>query len=132
MRYVQTPRGRALKLIRDARKRALKRGIPFTVDAETIEKKIAAGYCEATGVRFDLSPMGKGKLNPFAPSLDQRIAGLGYTPENTQVVVVIHNAARGAWGDAPVHAYVIAMAKQLGVTDEFLLKNLRKRSKGRR
>lgn len=50
-----------------------------------------------------------GKKLPFAPSLDQKVPGGGYTPENTQVVLWAYNAAKGDWG----HDTLVTIAKAL-------------------
>jgi hypothetical protein len=90
-------RYRARMLWNKARVRAEQRKIPFTVTQRWLEMKLSAGHCEATGLRFDME-FGNGR-RPFTPSIDQKIAGLGYTPENTQLVIYLYNLAKSDWGD---------------------------------
>jgi len=77
--------------------------------------KLERGICEITGLHFDMTKAG-GRAGPFSPSLDQKIAGRGYTPENTQVVCFIHNTARGPWGEPALYSYVLAMSHYFGIT----------------
>ncbi len=96
-------------LLDNARKRARRAGLPFTLDADWIEERILAGSCEATGLPFDLSDQ---KRRPFQPSLDQRNPGRGYTKENTEVVVLIYNNAKGDWGHGVVTAFAHAVVRR--------------------
>ena len=74
-------------------------GWPFTIDFDFVWKKIEAGYCEATGMPFDLTCDYR---SPFFPSMDQIMPGKGYTPENTRVVSAMYNFAKGVWSDEDV------------------------------
>ena len=74
-----------------------------------VKKVIEAGYCQVTGPQFDMEPWPEGGQTPFAPSLDQIVPGGGYTPENTQVVVWIYNAAKNHWGDGPLQKLAKAL-----------------------
>jgi hypothetical protein len=40
---------------------------------------------------FSIRPDLKSKCNPYGPSVDQKMPGLGYTPENFQIVVAWYN-----------------------------------------
>lgn len=98
-----TPAGRAVELFRAASRRAStsKRGpLPFTITRAWVEERVARGVCEVTGLPFEFGPPPPGmKRHPWSPSLDQKVAGAGYTPENTQVVVTALNYARNEFGD---------------------------------
>lgn len=91
---------RAQCLIASARTRARKKGLIFGLDdfEADLQRRIDAGFCEITGVPFDLSP-GR-KFN--SPSLDRINPSDGYVPENIRVVCHAMNAAMGDWGDLPV------------------------------
>lgn len=102
--YRRTPRGLAADLIVQPRRR----GRTCTITVDWICERIERGHCEVTGIPFDLSRVPSGR-NPFTPSLDQKIPGGGYTPENTQVVVWIYNAAKGTWSHADVMKLVEAL-----------------------
>lgn len=97
-------------MLHHARRRAVQKKLSCTITTEWIVERL--GRCEATGIEFDFSPQRVGR-NPFAPSLDRRDGTKGYTPENTQVVVWIHNAARNEWGTEALHEYIRKYLKYL-------------------
>ena len=99
-----TPRGRASRLITDARTRSE----IVTISLDWVAERLAKGTCEVTGIPFDLHSTGA-PAAPFTPSLDQRTPGQGYTPENTQVVVWVYNRAKGVHD----HAVVMRLAEAL-------------------
>lgn len=103
------PAFRATRLISDAKKR---RSEGFTLTHEWISEKIAKGYCEVTGIAFDVTGEGV-PARPFAPSLDRTDSSLPYTQENTKVVVWIYNRAKGVHD----HNAVLEMAKALVAND---------------
>lgn len=90
-RYFESIKGRALQLHTSARQRAQKYKLPFSITREWIEEKLVAGECEVTGTPLRLEFRSDLQTNPFAPSLDQKVARDGYTPENTQVVAYWYN-----------------------------------------
>lgn len=62
----------------DARKRAMKLGLPFTITPEHIQ---IPEDCPVLGF-----PMMAEGPRDFRPSLDRRVPAHGYTPENIQVI----------------------------------------------
>ncbi len=90
-------------MLHDARSRAKQCNLPYQLSLEWLENKLAVGVCEVTGITF------KNERGPYAPSLDQRIPGAGYTLKNTQVVVRMYNTAKGDW----THEDVLVLAKAL-------------------
>lgn len=92
----KTPVGRAQELFNNARTRAKKRGLPCTITRDWVIGALS-GRCAATGLEFDFA-----SRSPFAPSLDQIDPALGYTPENTRLVIAIFNYAKNIWTDADV------------------------------
>lgn len=100
-----TQRIRASSLVSGAKKRAAKAGLVFELDTNWVADKLEQGVCEVTGIRFELT---SGR-NPFAPSLDRTNPELGYTKENTKVVVWCYNTAKGGWK----HSDVIILAEAL-------------------
>jgi hypothetical protein len=95
--YRETTNGRATVLICDARTRARKTQLPFTITKAWVIDRIQSGICAQTGDAFDYTLLsnnanGRRQTNMFAPSLDQIIPGGGYTSENTQVVCWWWNA----------------------------------------
>lgn len=102
----QTVRGRAQILFKLAKNRSYKYKLPFNLTQEWVEEQLTAKTCQRTGLLFDLETKGR---SPFAPSLDRVIPSLGYTIENTLIVVLCYNQAKGEWS----HDEVIKMAKGL-------------------
>ncbi len=84
----------------------------FSLTLSWIEKKLIAGICERSGVRF-ICEMGNrdllGGRNPWYPSIDRIDSSLGYTENNCQMVITLYNFAKNEWTDADV----LKMAKGL-------------------
>ncbi len=98
-RYGSVP-GRAYRLWHNARKRATKRGLVFSITKEFVEDLLKIGRCAVTGVPFDLSPGSSSRaMKPHAPSLDRITPARGYTPSNTRCVTTHFNVARGGFTD---------------------------------
>lgn len=113
-RFRATPKGRAALMFANALARSRNSGVPFAVTKAWIAERIESGFCEATGLPFDLAPS-ETTFNPWAPSLDQREPGKGYTLENTQVVCNIHNACKNEWDEVAHRLYVEACARRYGM-----------------
>lgn len=86
-------RGHAL--VNVARHRAKTKGVSFDLSPLDIQSRIDAGYCELTGIPFNLDEPKAWN----APSLDQREAGKGYTRENVRVVLYALNVMANVWGE---------------------------------
>lgn len=111
--YYAKPEKRALRLLRLAEYRAKKFGREIDLDVEFIEEKLRGGVCEATGIPFDFGKnMAFKRRSPFAPSIDRIDAQGGYTKDNVRVVVFIHNAACGDWGEQVVVEYAKVLLAQ--------------------
>lgn len=103
-RYWGSPKGRAGFLLGSAKQRCKN----VTITKQWIQERIDRGYCAVTGIPFTLT---SNKIkNPWSPSLDRKIPGQGYTPENTQLVVWIYNVSKGSWGHEDVMVMVEALA----------------------
>lgn len=76
------------------RQRKLNPNKPFTITKKWILNKIEKGYCEVTGIKFNLE-LTKTTKRPFAPSIDKKNPNGFYTKENCQVVCFIYNVAKG-------------------------------------
>lgn len=86
---------RGFSLVNDAKRRAIKKGIPFDLDWKEIQARIDAGVCEETGIPFDL-----GTPHAWnAPSIDQVTPGAGYTKTNIRIVLYALNTMANSWGD---------------------------------
>ena len=98
---------RGLSLTTDAKQRAKSKGIPFSLEWRNIQKRIDAGICEVTGIPFDL--MTPKSWN--APSIDQIIPGMGYTPENVRVILLALNTMANNWGFSKILEIADALRK---------------------
>jgi hypothetical protein len=105
----ETLAGRARRILAQVKYRATRTKVPYSLTAEWVIQKFEQGHCEVTGLPFILEGNGSGPNRPFMPSLDQKVPGLGYTTENTQIVVWIYNAAKGCWS----HDAVMRLAEAL-------------------
>jgi hypothetical protein len=95
-----TPNGRAKILWNAAKQRAKRHLLPFTITEEFLISKLTSiDRCEVTGDLFDYSFREDVQQNPYLPSLDQRIAGKGYTPENVQIVSTWYNRLKSDMRD---------------------------------
>jgi hypothetical protein len=79
---------RRYKMFHNAQHRAKKKGIPFTISIEDI---IIPETCPLLGIPLVST---NNKRDPRNPSLDQKIAGKGYTPDNIWVISSRANALK--------------------------------------
>ena len=91
---------RAWLLVDVARTRSKAKGYAFDLDGyrEQIQARIDAGYCELSGIRFDL----KGNRTFDSPSIDRIDPKRGYVYDNIRVVCNLMNVALGNWGEEPL------------------------------
>lgn len=90
--YNKTPRGCAFRLMQNAKHRANKNKLEYSLHIFDIEKRLNKGCCEVTGIQFEFV---QNKRHPFAPSIDRIDPKKGYTPDNIQIVCWVYNAAKG-------------------------------------
>lgn len=110
-----TVEGRAHQLWYDAKRRAQKDAVPFTITEEWIADKLRAGKCERTGLAFDLNKAESCRVNKFAPSLDKRNPRAGYTEANTRVVIWQYNTAKHDWTDEDLYQFALAVVRKMFV-----------------
>jgi len=112
-KYFCTPKGRAYQIFNNARQRAKKRDIEFTINLAWVQDRVEAGFCQVTGLDLEIKNIKQyGKemnAQPFGPTLDRKNPSLGYTEDNTQVVVAVYNYAKMHWS----HEDVVIMASAL-------------------
>ena len=85
----------AQRLHESAKARAKKRGLIYELSKEWFLSKLKAGVCELTGL-----PLGRyGLWDPRAPSPDRLDSDIGYTDENTRVILWWINQAKSHWPD---------------------------------
>ena len=86
------------KMLNKCRERAKYHGWEMTLTKDWLEQKIKAGFCELSGLPFDLSFDTEFTHNPNAPSIDRIDCNKGYTPENCRVVLWSLNHALSEYG----------------------------------
>lgn len=92
--------GRAKQLWLAARNRAAKKNLRFDICLPRVTVALLLGTCERTGIKFDLSPPIKSKINPFSPSIDKIDPYGDYTDNNIKVVCTAYNFAKNQMSDA--------------------------------
>lgn len=96
IRMESDPKYRGYHLWKSSKDNAAQKGLEFSISRERIEKALEKGYCEVTGVPFDLGRTKKKHAAlPNAPSIDKIDPDKGYTEDNIQVVTWIYNRAKG-------------------------------------
>ena len=105
--------------LKELRKRAIDKQIPFNLDKEWVQLKLNNGYCEATGLKFDYSK--RPFINPYYPSIDRVDSTKGYTKDNCQMVCHMYNTAKcefseevfAKWAKAYVKVYKKVLDERL-------------------
>lgn len=107
-RRINEPAFRAYELWHGAKCRASSRGIEFSLPRADVERWMAVGICQVTGLRFDLALKSK-RMGSFSPSLDRIDPNKGYIPGNVRMVCWIYNRAKGDGTDSDVMMLVEAL-----------------------
>lgn len=94
-----------LSRLKHKRYQAKKQGIPFDLDEEWVLRQ--PQMCAVTGQMFVINEQGTG---PRAPSFDQISPSAGYTKENTQLVCMWYNTAKGAWTEDEIRGLIVEAA----------------------
>ena len=79
----------------NAKARAKRKNITFTLTEEWIVEKLTEDRCDRLGI----SMSGKGKRTFNTPSIDRLDPKKGYTPDNCRIICWGWNAFKGAWGE---------------------------------
>lgn len=99
-----------------AKERAQKYGVPYAIDAYTIDELLVRqNYrCAVSGIPFEpparTTPL-RFRQNPFGPSLDRIVPDAGYVAGNIRITCVIVNTAMNEWGLPALLRLVEAMAR---------------------
>lgn len=96
LRNRDTWRGKSVSLIASMRASSKERGYEWCDEwwnADDLAKRIENGYCERTGIQFELLRFINElyKTNPLAPSVDRIDNTKGYHPGNVQIVTWFYN-----------------------------------------
>ena len=104
---------RAHRLYGNATKRAKVMGWQKPdFDCLWIYEKIKNGYCEVTGIKFDLETQfnfSAHAKNPYVPSLDRIDSSKPYSKDNVKLVVYMHNMCKSEFS----HDNVVKFCKFL-------------------
>lgn len=83
--------------LKSKRYQAKKAGLPYELDEDWLKEQPM--QCAITGQPFAV-------IGPQTPSFDQKIAGAGYTKENTQLICYWVNTAKGKWPEDQIRALI--------------------------
>lgn len=105
---------RAQRLHGNAQKRAKANGWPPPdFSSVWIEEKIKLGFCEATGIQFDLTSQTNDTVhakNPWVPSIDRIDSTKPYVKDNVQIVVYMYNVCKAEFTHKEVVKFCLAVA----------------------
>jgi hypothetical protein len=106
-RVYYSPEGRAKQIHKSAKRRALHKGLAFSITEEWVAKQIAQqeGCCAMTGIPFIYEQDKRYKRHPFSPSLDRVNNSRGYTVKNTRVVCTMYNYCKNTAFDEDVEYF---------------------------
>lgn len=99
-------------LLHSARLRAKRRDLPFEISVEwALQRLVAQNYrCGRTGIQLQLvCPRTDTTYNAFSPSFDRIDSAQGYTPDNTQLVCFMYNAAKNRFSAEDVLVFSEAL-----------------------
>ena len=119
----KTVRGRLYELLQRAEYRSVKADNGFDLDIEFLLQKYEDqdGRCLLTGIKFELnkerSELKHCLYYPFSPSIDRIDSKIGYTKDNTRLVLTGINLAINQWGietfDYIAKQYLLTGAKKI-------------------
>lgn len=114
-KYYESIEGRANTLWKNARKSPHGKSREFTVTVEHIMAQLSTGKCAATGIPFQMDNVHQiitgRKKNPYAPSIDKINPLLGYTNENTRIVIWWYNMAKAELSDSEMKYFCKIVAE---------------------
>lgn len=91
---------RLSKLLAMAKNRANTKSVPFNLDVDYLIDLWDEndGCCQVSGIEFELERAEKGKVHPYAPSLDRETPEKGYVKGNVRIVCYQLNVALSEFG----------------------------------
>ncbi|MCK5117861.1 MAG: hypothetical protein KAR44_14800 [Candidatus Aegiribacteria sp.] len=115
-KYALSEKGIMTGLLSNAKDRARKKNIEYSIDREWLRSKLRLGICELSGIKFKKGSIGPFRANPFGPSIDKINPRGGYTKNNCRVICFCINMARSDWGDDVLIKMAKAILKAKGIT----------------
>lgn len=113
LRYYESVEGRSRTLLHGVKRRSRQRGWHVGIDLEFIKSRIEAGYCEVTGIPFDLLQSTTTKKNSYSPSIDRIDATKPYTPDNSRIVIWQFNMMKAEMSDGELAMLCEIIAESL-------------------
>jgi hypothetical protein len=95
-------------MLKEAKSRARKRGLPFNLTRKWLSNAIDDGVCQATGLPFVFNV----PRHPFMPTLDQVRPSGGYVFGNVRVVAFVYNLAKNSFTDDTVLQMAHALVRR--------------------
>lgn len=112
-RHMLEPEWRINKLIAMAKSRATDKGLDFNLDI-TYMRTLWTGSCSLSGIPLVLERNEKGRVHPYAPSIDRIIPSLGYVQGNVRIICYQMNVALSEFGLAQFDELVNKYAEHNG------------------
>lgn len=113
---------RAQRLYGNATKRAKTKGWPKPdFSSSWIYDKIKNGYCEVTGIKFDLESETRSSVhakNPWVPSLDRIDSSKPYLKDNVQLVIFMYNVCKSEFSHEDVIKFCQSIKNNKDLKDE--------------
>lgn len=110
--YLASFKGRSYSLFNNAKQRATKKNLPFTITLDWVRQHLEPKLCEVTGLPLQLVTTETynttNNMQPFSPCIDRIVPELGYIPENCRIVCCIFNTCKFHWSDNDVKTFVSA------------------------
>lgn len=97
-----------VKMLDAAQGRAKAKGVPFDLTAEWAQGRWT-GFCELTGIAFDMTLPGRSGPRTFAASIDRIDPKAGYTQANCRFVIFAVNAMKVQGTDADMYRIAVAL-----------------------
>jgi hypothetical protein len=104
---------RAQRLMGNATKRAKDMGWPKPdFNTQYIYEKIQHGFCEVTGIKFDLETEVRKSVhakNPWVPSIDRIDSSKPYLKDNIKIVIFMYNVCKSEFSHEDVVIFCRAL-----------------------
>lgn len=98
-----------------ARSRARRKHLDYVLTPDVIKALCAAqgDKCALTGIPFDYAKTDEFSNRPFAPSIDRKDSGKGYTFDNIQITCVMVNKAKNEFRQEMFDAMCMARVRHI-------------------